>query len=81
MPSGDKSSYTGKQKRKAAHIEQGYEKRGVTKPEAERRAWATVNKEDGGGKMSGSGRAAGAARRSAERSRPPRETPAPRAAK
>lgn len=56
MPRGDKSAYTGKQKRKAEHIEQGYEKRGVKKQEAERRAWATVNKESGGGKKSGSGR-------------------------
>lgn len=56
MPRGDKSSYTGKQKRKAEHIEEGYEKRGVGKEEAERRAWATVNKETGGGKKSGSGR-------------------------
>ena len=56
MPRGDKSSYTDKQKRKAEHIEEGYEKRGVKKKEAERRAWATVNKETGGGKKSGSGR-------------------------
>ncbi|MEO6016699.1 MAG: plasmid stabilization protein [Polaromonas sp.] len=56
MPRGDKSAYTGKQKRKAEHIEEGYEDRGVGKEEAERRAWATVNKETGGGKKSGSGR-------------------------
>ena len=56
MPRGDKSSYTDKQKRKAEHIEQGYEQRGVSKDEAEARAWATVNKESGGGKKSGSGR-------------------------
>ena len=56
MPRGDKSSYTGKQKRKAQHIEEGYEARGVGKKEAERRAWATVNKETGGGNKSGSGR-------------------------
>ena len=56
MPQGDKSSYTDKQKRKAEHIEEGYEKRGVGKKEAESRAWATVNKESGGGKKSGSGR-------------------------
>ncbi len=56
MPRGDKSSYTGKQKRQAEHIEEGYEDRGVSKNEAERRAWATVNKESGGGKKSGSGR-------------------------
>jgi plasmid stabilization system protein ParE len=56
MPRGDKSSYTDKQKRKAEHIEEGYEKRGVAHEEAERRAWATVNKESGGGNKSGSGR-------------------------
>jgi hypothetical protein len=56
MPRGDKSAYTDKQKRQAEHIEEGYEKRGVSKKEAESRAWATVNKEDKGGKKSGSGR-------------------------
>jgi plasmid stabilization system protein ParE len=56
MPRGDKSSYTDKQKRQVAHIEQGYEKRGVPKEEARRRAWATENKISGGGKKSGSGR-------------------------
>jgi len=56
MPRGDKSAYTDKQKRKAEHIEEGYEDRGVSEKEAERRAWATVNKESGGGKKSGSGR-------------------------
>lgn len=56
MPRGDKSSYTDKQKREAEHIEAGYEKRGVSEKEAESRAWATVNKESGGGKKSGSGR-------------------------
>jgi len=56
MPQGDKSKYTDKQARKADHIAEGYEKRGVSDKEAERRAWATVNSEDGGGKQSGSGR-------------------------
>ncbi|HEY0958572.1 MAG TPA: plasmid stabilization protein [Novosphingobium sp.] len=56
MPRGDKNAYTDKQKRKAEHIEEGYEDRGVPKKEAERRAWATVNKESGGGNKSGSGR-------------------------
>ena len=56
MPQGDKGKYTDKQKRKAEHIEEGYEKRGVSKKEAESRAWATVNKESGGGNKSGSGR-------------------------
>ena len=56
MPRGDKSSYTDKQKRQAEHIEEGYEERGLSEDEAERRAWATVNKASGGGKLSGSGR-------------------------
>jgi plasmid stabilization system protein ParE len=56
MPRGSKEAYTDKQKRKAEHIEEGYEKRGVSSEEAERRAWATVNKQEGGGKKSGSGR-------------------------
>ena len=56
MPRGDKSKYTPKQKRKAQHIEEGYEARGIPEDEAERRAWATVNKESGGGNKSGSGR-------------------------
>ena len=53
MPQGDKSKYTDKQDRKAEHIEKGYEAKGVSKDEAERRAWATVNKDDGGGKKAG----------------------------
>jgi plasmid stabilization system protein ParE len=53
MPRG---AYTEKQDRKAEHIEEGYEKRGVSKKEAERRAWATVNKQDKGGKNDGAGR-------------------------
>jgi hypothetical protein len=56
MPRGDKPKYTEKQKRQAEHIEEGYEEHGVGEPEAERRAWATVNKMTGGGKQSGSGR-------------------------
>ena len=56
MPQGNKDTYTDKQKRKAEHIEDGYEKRGVSHAEAESRAWATVNKQDGSGKKSGSGR-------------------------
>ena len=59
MPRGDKASYTEKQKRQAEHIEEGYEKRGVGEKEAERRAWATVNRETHGGKKSGSGRGQG----------------------
>lgn len=56
MPRGDKDKYTNKQKRKAEHIEEGYRERGISEDEAERRAWATVNKESGGGNKSGSGR-------------------------
>jgi len=57
MPRGDKSKYTDKQARKVDHIAHGYEQHGVAEPEAERRAWATVNKHDGGGKKpGGSGR-------------------------
>jgi plasmid stabilization system protein ParE len=56
MPRGDKDAYTSKQKRKAEHIAEGYEDRGVAKKEAKSRAWATVNKESGGGNKSGSGR-------------------------
>ncbi len=56
MPRGDKSAYTDKQKRQAVHIEAQYEEQGVSKKEAVARAWATVNKHDGGGKKSGSGK-------------------------
>ncbi|MDQ3472620.1 MAG: plasmid stabilization protein [Acidobacteriota bacterium] len=56
MPRGDKGAYTDKQKRQAEHIEESYEERGISSKEAEKRAWATVNKESGGGKKSGSGR-------------------------
>jgi plasmid stabilization system protein ParE len=62
MPRGDKSKYTDKQERKADHIADSYESRGVSEKEAERRAWATVNKDDGGGKKpggSGQGKATG----------------------
>ena len=57
MPQGDKSKYTDKQRREARHIEAGYQAKGVSDKEAERRAWAAVNKQDGGGKKpGGSGR-------------------------
>ncbi len=62
MPQGSKAKYTGKQERKADHIAESYEKRGLSEQEAERRAWATVNKDDGGGKKpggSGRGKATG----------------------
>ena len=67
MPRGDKSSYTSKQRRQARHIEEGYERRGASKKEAERRAWATVNKETGGGKKSGSGRGKAVSRASSRK--------------
>jgi hypothetical protein len=56
MAQGDKSKYTDKQKRQAKHIKNAYKKKGLSDKEAKRRAWATVNKESGGGKKSGSGR-------------------------
>jgi len=55
MPRGDKSAYTEKQKRQAEHIEDSYKEQGVSENEAEQRAWATVNKQDGGGKKAGRG--------------------------
>lgn len=55
MPRGDKAKYSSKQKRQAQHIEEGYEHRGVPEKEAEKRAWATVNKSYGGGTKGGSG--------------------------
>ena len=67
MPRGDKSSYTDKQKRQAEHIEEGYKKRGLSSKTAESRAWATVNKESGGGKKSGSGKKKSATKKSAGR--------------
>ena len=56
MPRGDKKKYTDKQKRKAEHIAEGFEQRGVSEKESKRRAWATVNAIHGGGEKSGSGR-------------------------
>jgi plasmid stabilization system protein ParE len=67
MPRGDKSKYSEKQKRQAEHIEEGYESRGTSKKEAERRAWATVNAMTGGGKKSGSGRGKGTNKAPAEK--------------
>jgi plasmid stabilization system protein ParE len=55
MPKGDKSKYSDKQIRQAEHIEEGYEEKGVSKDEAEKRAWATVNKIHHGGNKGGSG--------------------------
>jgi len=67
MPRGDKSAYSTKQKRQAEHIEEGYERTGTSKKEAERRAWATVNKQTGGGKKSGSGRKRAATKRASSK--------------
>jgi hypothetical protein len=67
MPRGDKSKYTDKQKRQAAHIEEGYEARGLSEKEAAKRAWATVNAMTGGGKKSGSGRGKGINKAPAEK--------------
>ena len=84
MPRGDKSKYTDKQERKADHIAEGYEKRGVSEKEAERRAWATVKKDDGGGKKeggSGRGKHTGhpAAHKGGEKGEPlPQTDPPPR---
>ncbi|AEA82963.1 Rho termination factor N-terminal domain-containing protein [Stutzerimonas stutzeri] len=68
MPRGDKSKYTDKQQRKAEHIEESYEKRGVSEKEAEARAWATVNKQSGGGeRKAGSGKGKSETAKSADR--------------
>lgn len=77
MPRGDKDKYTDKQKRKAEHIEESYESRGVAKGEAEARAWATVNKQSGGGeRKGGTGQ-----RKSPEQKEAARKSSARRAAK
>jgi hypothetical protein len=68
MPTQNKDKYTTEQKRKAAHIEDSYESRGVAKGEAEARAWATVNKQSGGGeKKGGSGTQKSASAKSHDR--------------
>jgi len=67
MPRGDKSAYTPKQKRKAEHIEESYEERGIGAEEAAARAWATVNKQSGGGEKSGFGRKKSASSKAAAR--------------
>ena len=73
MPRGDKSKYTPRQKRKAEHIEESYEARGLDPGEAEARAWATVNKQSGGGERAGSGRETSAAQKArARKARAPR---------
>ncbi|MGH8163854.1 MAG: hypothetical protein ACREP1_05925 [Rhodanobacteraceae bacterium] len=80
MPRGDKSSYTDKQKREAEHIEKDYEQRGVSEKESERRAWATVNKQDGGGNKSGSGKAGGAKKKSSAKKSSHKKTGAKKSA-
>ncbi len=68
MPQGEKSKYTEKQKRKAEHIEESYESKGVSEKEAEARAWATVNKQSGGGeRQGGSGQKKSSTAKRAER--------------
>lgn len=67
MARGSKAKYSDKQKRKAEHIEESYEKRGKSKKEAEKRAWQTVNKQSGGGEKSGGGRKASASAKKAAR--------------
>jgi plasmid stabilization system protein ParE len=67
MPRGDKSAYTPKQKRKAEHIEESYEERGIDNKEAAARAWATINKQSGGGEKSGSGKNKPASKKAAAR--------------
>lgn len=73
MPRGDKSAYTPKQKRKARHIEKGYEADGVSPKVAARRAWATVNAQDGGG-LARPSRRKSASRRKSKRTRRSSET-------
>ena len=66
MPRGDKSEYTDKQERKADHLAEDYDDKDVSEQEAEHRAWATVNKDDGGGNQKGgSGRGANTGHRAA----------------
>jgi len=67
MPRGDKSSYSSRQKRKAEHIEKGYERRGVSKKTAQKRAWATVNKQEGGAAKKKSGRKKTSSKKAAAR--------------
>jgi hypothetical protein len=67
MPRGDKSSYSSRQKRKAEHIEEGYERRGISKKTAQKRAWATVNKQEGGAAKKRSGRKKTTAKKSSRK--------------
>ena len=74
MPRGDKSAYTAKQKRQALHIEESYEARGLRPKTAARRAWATVNKQEGGGTKKGSGRKKTATRKKTAAKKSARKT-------
>jgi plasmid stabilization system protein ParE len=67
MSRGSKAKYTEKQKRKAEHIEESYEAKGVSAGRAEQIAWATVNKQSGGGERAGSGRHKSAAAKAESR--------------
>jgi plasmid stabilization system protein ParE len=79
MPQGSKDKYTDKQKRQAEHIEESYEDKGVSDAEAKRRAWATVNKDSGGGeKAGGSGRNKSASAKTAARKSTARKAAASR---
>lgn len=81
MPQGDKSSYSSRQKRKAEHIEKGYERRGVSKKTAAKRAWATVNKQEGGGAKKGGGRKKSAASKKTARKKSAKKAARKRAAR
>lgn len=70
MPRGDKSNSTPAQRCKARHIEASYEAR----------AWATVNKQSGGGERPGGGRRT-PAKRKAQARRARRDGPSPRRAR
>lgn len=56
MARGSKASYTNKQRRQAKHIEDSEKKSGRSARASARIAYATINKQDHGGKKSGSGR-------------------------
>jgi len=75
MPRGDKSAYTDKQKREAEHIEDSYKQKGLSAKTAASRAWATVNKESGGGKKSGSGRKTATKKTAAKKAGAKKATP------
>jgi hypothetical protein len=80
MPRGDKSAYTSKQKREAEHIEEGYKRRGVSAKTAAARAWATVNKQDGGGKKKAASKKAAGKKKAASKKAPGKKTSVRKAA-